>query len=120
MPVERTSIPGEPLPRPRPFWPRCDVWPAAEVACGDELPPQLETAITAQSKHMNENGFWIRKLDLAPLFSHVQRNDCGAESATPVVAKNGKISFATEVLGTECEAVSVRKAGNPEWCRDAG
>src|SRR3954465_1564214 len=73
MPVERTSIPGEPLPRPRPFWPRCPAWPAVGVACGDELPPQLETAITAQSKHVNENGCWIRKLDLAPLFTDIQR-----------------------------------------------
>jgi hypothetical protein len=38
------------------------------VDWGAEFPPQLETAITAQSKQMNESGRWIRKLDLTPLY----------------------------------------------------
>src|SRR3954471_13933211 len=109
MPVERTSMPGEPLPRPRPFWPRCDVWPAAEVAWGDELPPQLETAITAQSKHMNENGFWIRKLDLAPLFSHVQRMTAAQKALRRLSRKTERSALRRRCSGRNAKRrVSVR------------
>jgi len=58
MPVERTSIAAEAAPRlPRcPFWPRCPDWPAACEDWGAEFPPQFETAKTAQSKPMDDNG----------------------------------------------------------------